>query len=936
MVNVGKVIAATVDYYVEQVAASAEEYYSARGEAQGMWLGSTAAAFGLSGDVKAAAFREVLNGKKPGEDTPLSPYFGRRKVLGIDTVFRAPKSVSLMYALGDPWIQEQVRAAHEDAVRTGFDYLERQVAWGRQGKAGVDKVEGEGLISAAWEHRTSRAGDPLLHTHVVTANMIRTKSGKWLTLDATRIYAHAKAAGVIYQAALRKNLSEELGVKWQEVKNGLADVEGVDREVIEAFSKRSREIEDELADQETSGSAKARQAATLQSRRAKEYENEDSLFDEWQAEAAAFGFTPTTVHNLCGLESIDPTWPTEASSIAQVSKKLDMTKSDSFFSRRDVIQAVADLASPLAGAETLERLADDWVERNALRVRDVQPMGVLGCRGSGEEAYTTRSHIKLEENLLEIAAGSLTKNIAASFPHQVLTVEDLNQGQAEAVRHVLRSHNQVDCIVGDAGTGKTHMLRRLKSACIESEWHVIGAAVSHRAKRELELGSGIKSHTIRRLLMRLEFFDARRVLAPNPNGNVLVIDEASMVSTRDLHDLLSVAAKVGTKVVLVGDEKQLPAIGAGGGFSAISQMRESPRLTENLRQRDEVDLSIADHLAAGDVDGAVDEALVNGRIEVLETADATEAKLVEDWIAACDPEGSLVLAATNREVDRLNKALQNARVKLGEISEERVVTPCGTFHDGDRVLFRKRIERHEIENGDFGTVIGFGSGGELEIDMDGGNVVEISQGELNDQGAMRLGYATTVHVAQGATFDSSFVLLSDLTSYEHAYVAFTRGRDSNRGYLPREALDAADEARAGHGAGLPVSDRTRVRQAIATRHSKQMVTLAAEKSVDSSAADRLVKVELLRTKPKHIVEFLQFLSGDAGPEETEAWADAALAVAKYLKKHKLGEKSYRLYQEPADPASKREWEIVHSKRAAIGSARTKAQAARSARRGMRM
>ncbi len=220
--------------------------------------------------------------------------------------------------------------------------------------------------------------------------------------------------------------------------------------------------------------------------------------------------------------------------------------------------------------------------------------------------------------------------------------------------------------------------------------------------------------------------------------------------------------------------------------------------------------------------------------------------------------------------------------------------------------------------------------------MDGGNVVAIGQGELSDPGVMRLGYATTVHVAQGATIDSSFVLLSDLTSYEHAYVAFTRGRYSNRGYLPREALDAFDEVRAGHGAGLPVSDRTRARQAVATRHSKQMVKLSAEQPVDPGAADRALKAELLRTRPDYIEQFLQPLASSAGPEVVDAWAEAALAVAKYVKNHKVEEKTYRLYKEPTDRVAKREWAAMNGKRDDIRVAQRQAQAARSARRGTRM
>src|SRR5690606_29342983 len=183
------------------------------GEAPGRWIASSTSTIGLAGEVSPDDLRAVLSGRDPSSVTRLGQ---PHKVPGFDLTFRAPKSVSVLFGLGEPDVARQVRDAHDRAVEAALDWAERHVVWSRRGKGGVRQVRGEGLIAAAFRHRTSRNGDPHLHTHVLVPNMVLGEDGKWATPDARWLYTSAKTIGYLYEAQLRHNLTVALGVEWGE------------------------------------------------------------------------------------------------------------------------------------------------------------------------------------------------------------------------------------------------------------------------------------------------------------------------------------------------------------------------------------------------------------------------------------------------------------------------------------------------------------------------------------------------------------------------------------------------------------------------------------------------------------------------------------------------------------------------------------------------
>ena len=260
MVGVTKIQRGNAGYWLAAVAEGGDDYYTKPGEAPGEWIGGLAAELELSGQVDPASYSAILEGRSPLDGSQLVKRPDTRyrlrpdgtekrvePVLGYDVRFSAPKSVSILYALGDEETRARVLAVVNEAVRQGLAHLEAEACMVQRGKGGTRIERGEGFVGMAFRHRMSRAGDPALHVHVVVSNLTRAASdGKWLSLASPKgrspLWPHGKSAGVVFQAALRAEFLREFGLEFEAVRNGYADLKGFDREVIDALSTRSREI----------------------------------------------------------------------------------------------------------------------------------------------------------------------------------------------------------------------------------------------------------------------------------------------------------------------------------------------------------------------------------------------------------------------------------------------------------------------------------------------------------------------------------------------------------------------------------------------------------------------------------------------------------------------------------------------------------------------
>ena len=365
VLSIGKLAAgpAAGRYYVEQVAQGREDFYAGEGEAPGGWMGSGAVALGLAGEVDEEGLARLLRSEDPATGEALRRPLASGAVAGFDLTFRAPKSVGVLWGVAEADVARHVRLGHEAAVAGAVSYLEREACRARRGAGGAIRVEGVGFVAAAFRHRSSRAGDPLRHTHVVVANATQGPDGRWTALDGRELYRHAKTAGYLYQAVLRAELTERLGVEWEEVENGTADLRGVSRSVVEHFSERRREIVEHMRAR-GERSARAAQIATLETRRAKDYDvPADRLREQWRARAAEHGFDRWTISRVLDRSRWRDTEPADAAAERLVGPD-GLTRERSAFSRRDVVQAFAEAARDGARVEAIESAADAFLLRD--------------------------------------------------------------------------------------------------------------------------------------------------------------------------------------------------------------------------------------------------------------------------------------------------------------------------------------------------------------------------------------------------------------------------------------------------------------------------------------------------------------------------------------------------------------------------------------------
>jgi Ti-type conjugative transfer relaxase TraA len=823
MLSIGTIKLDGESYYVKAVASGVDEYYRGVGEAPGRWMGSAAEPLGLAGEVDAADLHALWSGVDPSTGKPLGRFAGRT-VAGFDLCFRAPKSVSLMAGLGSGDMARAVRGAHEAAVDAAFDFIERSAARSRTGKDGINQIEVQGLAAAGFRHRTSRAGDPHLHTHVLVANACEGRDGKWRTLDGRWLFQYAKTAGYLYEAHLRGELTARLGVEWTPVKNGIADVAGIDQAVLEHFSDRRKEIREHL-DQTGFRSARAAQLATLETRPAKDRTRDVATMRAvWSAKAAEIGFDPLDLEDVVDRDTRRDVVDRDAL-VSRLLGASGLTQRASTFVRRDVLRAVAEQLPDGAPVAQIEAWTNTLLDRpEAVRLLEADQPGLLATsvirRTNGAivaaavdgTRWSTGELLDIEQHLVDRARARVGEG-SASVGDEVLDAvmarrPTMAAEQVDMVQRLTQSGNGVDVVSAAAGTGKTFTLDAAREAWQRSGYRVRGAALAAVAARELESSAGIPSSTL--AMLRIDLNAGRLRL---DHQTVLVIDEAGMAGTRILAPVLDAAERAGAKVVLVGDPHQLPEIDAGGVLRGLTERLAPIELLENRRQRDEWERQALLELRTGDVDEAFATYQRHGRVVEAPTAADVRQALVADWWAyrLCG-ETTAMMAVRNSDVDDLNARARAYLVRRGDLHGPEIVLDQRPYQAGDDIICLRNDYRLGVCNGTRGRVVAVDPEQvTLTIAVDGRPITlpadYLAAGHINHA------YATTIYKAQGATFDRGLLLGTDELYRERGYVGMSRGRISNHLYLVG-GIEPDDAT--GHGAlPTPEDPVVAVQQALA-------------------------------------------------------------------------------------------------------------------------
>jgi conjugative relaxase-like TrwC/TraI family protein len=867
MLSIGKMVARSEDYYLQSVANGREEYYTGSGEAPGYWLGRGAERLELSGQVAPADLRAVLAGVSPrGEILNAGRVAEAHRVAGFDLTFSAPKSVSLLYGLSDPDVSRTVRAIHTDAVSQALGYLERRALRLRRGAGGEQRVEADGLVAAAFMHRTSRAGDPQLHTHVLVANVAQGMDDTWSAPDGRLIYFHARTAGFLYEAALRAGLTKSLGVAFGPVSRGIAELDGVPKTLLRSFSTRRREIERHLA-QVGEYSAKAAQVAVLATRApketARELANGPGLRKRWLDQAADLGFADlgrgvTVLDGLLGARMWSPPSGARIAEVVdQVIGPAGLTAGAAAFERRDVVRALADALSEGAPVELVESMAEA-----ALARPEVAALASVG-RG-GELRHTTLDLLEVERRLLREIAESQGAGVGTVSADTLATAlcrfPLLAPEQVDMVRRLVTSGHGTEAVVGKAGSGKTLALAAAHSAWEAHGSRVIGTALSARAARGLHDGAGMASDTLARLLKGLT-----NGTVELSTHDVVVLDEAGMVGTRDLAALIDATGRAGAKAVLVGDPRQLPEIAAGGAFAAIVGRIGSIELTENRRQNQAWERSALDALRVGRAGLALASYDDAGRIHLAPTMAQAREQLVESWLHShLAAEDAVMMALTRGEVGALNDAARAAlhlRKRLGPDVLE--VGETG-FAVGDKVVCLRNDRRIGVVNGTVGTVQGVWHGGLAITTAEGPR--HLPPRYLDDD-HLSHAYALTVHKAQGLTVERAFVLATESLTQEAGYVAMSRARSGTELFVP---VDGSGEDLPGHDLRHQSDDpMARTVRRLGTSGAKQLALSELATPAEHVAGDDRTALErsVYREEP-------QIGGGDGTPKDDPAPAGA--------------------------------------------------------------
>ncbi|TQR85664.1 AAA family ATPase [Mycobacterium hodleri] len=801
---------ATTDF--QRAGGGLGEYYSEHDTRTPVWLcaGDTRTSAGLVGlsDTQRAGGEADAGVVARWLDDGVAPSgaygraLGAHGVHGYDLTFSVPKSVSVIRALkADDVVAKGIADAHTTALAEAMEYLAAHAGYTRIHNPVTelkDLVHLPGLVTVAYQHETSRCGDPHLHTHVIVPNRQARADGLLVSIDGTSLYHEAKAAGVIYQATLRRELHQSLGFEWEPVDphTGMAELAGIDRSSITAWSRRSSQLREWAARHLTvvDGPLSAAQLAAAQKATRPTKPEElawPELLQQWRTDERGVHLDRSSFDQARAARRAASRVPFDRARLADAAECIDKAA----FTRADLVEIIG-AQLPVDGDRSPREAVEAAVDELGIRLTAPRQRH----QREGHERFTLARILAEEVAVLDLAD-------ARDDRAQLWVREDDTRGlspdQRAAVKAIGRSPWLVQPLSAPAGAGKTTSLRALRAAAHHRYGaHVLVLAPTGRAVDvAVREGAGDEGLTIAKALQ-----DLRNGTLTLDRGTVVVVDEAGMVGTDDLRQLLTATTTAGVKTVLVGDPHQLAPVKSRGGMFAqlCTDLPWTQHLSEVWRMRDpqERAASLAfrngepqavgqaikwyrdhDRLRCGDQIAMATDALDGYRRDVAVGKDA------------------LLLCDTTEMADALNRRIHDDTIPAD--APTAIVARGQRVAIGDLILSRRndhtidvrRADDHHaaadpVRNGDRWRV--------AAIDPIANRVA--AERLSDDAGAVfdadyvrehiNHGYATTVHSAQGVTADATHAVLGENTTRSMLYVAMTRGREANTSYLYERTTEA--------------------------------------------------------------------------------------------------------------------------------------------------
>ena len=741
----------------------------------------------------------------------LAQFLERRRPPAVrvayDLTLTTEKSLGVLALLGDASTRGAVLGSIEAGNDWAIDWLEDRAV----GRIDGTPVPAEGLAVASFRHLTSRALDPVPHHHNVVINTARMPDGTHRGLWSRPLYANAHAASALATAEMRHQLTPALGVRWRPSRKGGWEIDGISNAVVREFSKRRNEIDDALRELEAEIGRGAHpnevEHIVLRTRPAKNDTPADDLVASWRERAARHGLTTEGLEALTDHCRAEQTVDTEAlfSSLAEPD---GICAGGSVFSRSEALAAMAnhpvpatdgDEAQPLlCGARRLIEMTDDFL---------ASPH-VVALTDADDPLFTTIEMLGVQDRIAARFTRGLHRGAhlvpdeqidATVGRHSHLTAE-----QQRLVTEWCQRGHRFHAAIGRAGAGKTTTVAACADAWTAAGYRVVGAAVKGEATRTLATATGIECETV---AWYLAHTDPQSL--PLDSRTVLVVDEASTLSDRDLDTLMGMAATTGASLRLVGDPAQHGAITAGGMFRVLCERnpQHTPELTTTHRLRNPHDRAAAQALREGRIDEAFDELATAGHLHVVGDDLTMYRHVLGHWWdaqqAGLDHPMVDRRNTTRRQLNRLAHLLRRVN---GELGDEEVRASGGrAFAVGDRItarapnrdLYVEGDRRAYVRNGALGTVVAVHQDRRdnaldtLSVAFDGIGRIEIPRTFFDlhrtPAGRPEVGidhaYALTSYAVQGSTRDISTSRVDATATRAETYVDITRGRHENHLYL---------------------------------------------------------------------------------------------------------------------------------------------------------
>lgn len=763
----------------------------------------------------------------------------RQPVAGYDLVFTPVKGISVLWGLGDHQLRTTAERIHEQAWHDALEFVEHEGAFTRSGAGGIAQLSTHGLIATAYQHRDSRAGDPNLHTHVTVSNRVLGQDGVWRTLDGAQLHRIAVTASEVYNSRIEELATRELGVQFEDVSKGddkrpVREVAGLPQEWLRGFSRRREQIEtsyDELvADYVASyGRTPPRsvqmqlaQQATLETRPSKnQLPSMAELIDQWHDRAsqlrpdldisdalaevvhqepnpeathiADLDATEVAEQVVATVSTTRATW-TQYHLRAQAERQLRGYQLDSPQQRHDLIAQVTTHARDHAS------LSLD-VEPDPVPERLQRPDGASQFRRHGMGLLTSEAVLAAEDRLVQ--TGLTARGPTVHAPVRAAALHDLgrrtgvvlNEGQRSLVEHFTACGQALAVGIGPPGTGKSTAMRAVREVWETTGSRVLGLAPSAAAADVLGDEIGTRAETLHRLTHQWRTSGAVDV---GP-GDMLLIDEAGMAGTGQLDQVRDIAEQHGAILRLVGDHRQLTAPESGGALRLLHTDLGGVELSEIHRFHNPDEAHAVRQVRLGEtavVDWYAEHDRLHGGVRP-----AVLDELYRDWQTdRADGVTTIMISDSADTVRELGARAQTELRAAGTVEHG-----GQTLHDdtqagvGDQIVTRRNRRtlavnhgRDYVKNGDLWRVQARDEHGRLQVrHCEHGGTTWLPADYVATH--VELGYASTIHRAQGMTVDRARVHLSPTATRQAATVGLSRGRQANHTYLETESTLDSDE-----------------------------------------------------------------------------------------------------------------------------------------------